>query len=48
MNLNEKELNIILGALNNYVAINDLPEDIKESANSLREQIKKVVKHTTN
>ena len=42
MNFNEKELNIILGALNNYVTINGLPENIRESANSLREQIKKL------
>lgn len=46
MYFNEIELNIILGALNTYVEINDLPEELKNSADVLRENIKKVVKRT--
>lgn len=46
MYFNEIELNIILGALNIYVEINDLPEELKNSAAVLRENIKKVVKRT--
>lgn len=42
---NEVELNIILSALNNYVKINGLPDELKNSANVLREDIKKVSKH---
>lgn len=43
MEFNDKELNIILGALNCY-ADKDLPEELSKQTDFLREQIKKNIK----
>lgn len=44
MEFSKEQLNIILGALNCYVEIESLPIDLKNEAQKLHENIKKIVK----
>lgn len=43
-NLSEKELSVLAGALSVYSDVKDLPEDIRTTAESLRCEIKHILK----
>lgn len=44
MEFNNDQLNIILGALNCYMRIENLPNDIRNKAENIRENIKDNIK----
>lgn len=42
--LNEQEMNVVLGALNVYVQNDNLPKELRDAAETIREKAKKYIK----